>query len=170
VTAPRAVARPIRLALLALILAVTVSCDQASKHIARQHLTAASPVALVCDTILLDLQENPGAFLGFGASLPGGVRAALSALAAAALVLICIHVVWAQFVGALKLLGIAMLVSGGMSNGIDRLVRGGKVTDFLLSRLGPLHTGVLNVADIAITPGAVLLVLAAVRRRAAGAW
>ena len=49
--------------------------------------------------------------------------------------------------------------SGGGANLIDRLRFGGYVTDFLYLHAGPLHTGVFNVADMAITGGVIWLVL-----------
>ncbi|MGZ7078065.1 MAG: signal peptidase II, partial [Thermoanaerobaculia bacterium] len=48
---------------------------------------------------------------------------------------------------------VAMIGGGGVGNLIDRLTRGGRVTDFLFMQIGPLHTGVFNVADMAITIG-----------------
>jgi len=58
-------------------------------------------------------------------------------------------------------LGLALVFAGGASNLVDRIVRGSAV-DFLNVGVGPLRTGIFNVADVAITLGVVLLVL---RRR-----
>jgi signal peptidase II len=160
-------AQPLRLALLALILVITVGCDQTTKHIARQHLSGKPPVALLSSAILLDLQENPGAFLGVGASLPGEARAIVLVLIAVALVLLSVHVIRTRAIGNAEVVAVALLVSGGISNDLYRLARHGKVTDFLLFRLGVLHTGVFNVADAGITVATVLLVIAVLRRRAA---
>jgi signal peptidase II len=52
-----------------------------------------------------------------------------------------------------------MIGGGGIGNLIDRLTRGGRVTDFLFMELGPLHTGVFNVADMAITGGVIWLLV-----------
>ncbi|MNE97816.1 Lipoprotein signal peptidase [compost metagenome] len=46
---------------------------------------------------------------------------------------------------------------GGISNLIDRVARDGHVVDYLVLNLGSLHTGVFNLADIAIMAGAVVL-------------
>jgi signal peptidase II len=42
---------------------------------------------------------------------------------------------------------------------IDRLIYDGRVTDFLNVGIGPLRTGIFNLADMAILAGALLLVL-----------
>jgi lipoprotein signal peptidase len=43
------------------------------------------------------------------------------------------------------------------------------VTDFCILRLGPLHTGVFNVADVAILLGVAFIVIAAPSRTEASA-
>ena len=58
------------------------------------------------------------------------------------------------------ILAIALVVGGGLSNLIDRLVNEGRVVDFMQLGIGPLRTGVFNVADVAIMGGlAVMLVV-----------
>jgi hypothetical protein len=54
-------------------------------------------------------------------------------------------------------LGLALMVAGGLSNLVDRLFQSGAVTDFMVLRLGPLHTGVFNLADVGIVLGTVAL-------------
>jgi len=46
-----------------------------------------------------------------------------------------------------------LIVGGGLGNLIDRLFFGGKVTDFVSMGIGPLRTGIFNVADVAIMFG-----------------
>jgi len=58
----------------------------------------------------------------------------------------------------LALVGIALFVAGGSSNLLDRLTRG-SVIDFMNVGLGPLRTGIFNVADMAIMLGAGLVIL-----------
>ena len=57
-------------------------------------------------------------------------------------------------------LGLALVCAGGVSNLGDRLFRHGLVTDFIVLRVGPLHTGIFNLADFAVVVGALLLVAA----------
>ena len=51
------------------------------------------------------------------------------------------------------------MIGGGAGNLIDRLRFGGRVTDFIYLAAGPLHTGVFNIADMAITGGVLWLAL-----------
>ncbi len=46
-----------------------------------------------------------------------------------------------------------LILSGGIGNLIDRVTNSGLVTDFINLGVGPVRTGVFNVADIAITCG-----------------
>ncbi len=55
--------------------------------------------------------------------------------------------------------GFAVFVAGGASNWIDRITRG-SVVDFLNVGVGPVRTGVFNVADVAIMLGVGAFVLA----------
>jgi signal peptidase II len=52
-----------------------------------------------------------------------------------------------------ELVGWSLVIGGGASNLIDRLVRDGRVVDFLRIGIGELRTGVFNVADAAIVLG-----------------
>jgi signal peptidase II len=146
-----------RLILLAII-ALTIALDQGAKALARQELMNAYPVKRGVLTLLHT--ENPGAFLSLGAELPPNVRHLIFdglvsiGLFAAAFVL---------FTGRMQPgpddVAIALIIGGGIGNLIDRFRLGGRVTDFIYLQAGPLHTGVFNVADMAITGGVLWLAL-----------
>jgi signal peptidase II len=61
-------------------------------------------------------------------------------------------------------LGLALFVAGGLSNWIDRVTQG-RVVDFLNVGVGPIRTGVFNIADLAIMAGAVAFVWGELSRR-----
>jgi len=147
---------------LLLVLALLVTgCDQWTKHLARTHLDA--PRELLGGTVVLWRAENRGAFLSWGSDLPDGVRIALLTAGVAVLVV-------AAIVGMFKSveltsgIALALIVGGGAGNLVDRVMRGGFVTDFLFVRAGPLHTGIFNVADVAVMIGVGLLLLGAANR------
>lgn len=60
--------------------------------------------------------------------------------------------------GALTSIGLALLLGGATGNVTDRIINGG-VTDFLEVWIGNYRWPAFNVADSAITIGAVLLIL-----------
>jgi signal peptidase II len=62
-----------------------------------------------------------------------------------------------------QLTGLALATSGGIGNLIDRITNEGRVIDFVSVGIGPVRTGIFNVADMAIMAGVVLL-LAGMRR------
>jgi signal peptidase II len=51
------------------------------------------------------------------------------------------------------------IISGGIGNLVDRLLNKFSVIDFLNFGIGSLRTGILNVADLSITFGAIALVI-----------
>src|SRR2546430_17332459 len=54
-------------------------------------------------------------------------------------------------------LALAFIIGGGVGNLIDRILFNGRVTDFIYLQARPLHTGVFNMAGIAITFGVLWL-------------
>ncbi|MDP2339729.1 MAG: signal peptidase II [Deltaproteobacteria bacterium] len=155
------------LALLALLVPC-VACDQATKALAVLHLKGSAGDGVVGDGFFrLVYAENPGAFLGLGRALPDALRTALFVVGVAA-VLIGVAVFalrrrppWPVF------LGLGLLVAGGLGNLVDRVARDGRVVDFAVLRVGPLQTGIFNVADVQIVAAAFLLVTGTWHRRRA---
>lgn len=58
-----------------------------------------------------------------------------------------------------KVLPLYAIALGGIANLIDRVFRDGHVVDYMVLNVGPTHTGVFNIADIAITAGAIYLMI-----------
>lgn len=153
----------LRLVLLAGVVS-TIGCDRLTKHVASTTLPEGQVHSYLADTVRLVYVENPGGFLSLGADLPVAWRMALFTIVAGS-ILIGTAVAAARWrLRGWPLLGVSLLVAGGASNWIDRVVRG-SVVDFLNVGVGPLRTGVFNVADIAIMLGAAVLVLATMSRR-----
>ena len=61
-----------------------------------------------------------------------------------------------------------LLLAGGMSNLIDR-ARWGKVVDYAIFGYGEFRTGIFNAADLAVSIGFVLLLIALANRIVAAA-
>jgi len=70
-------------------------------------------------------------------------------LALCAYLLLSRHVSFAVFVSGV------FILAGGIGNQIDRVSQNGLVTDFVSVGVGPVRTGVFNVADMAVTFGAI---------------
>ena len=151
-------ARKLRLVTVFLVLAGTVGCDQTSKHIARTKLGARGSITLPGGFGELRLAENPGSFLGLGSALSPGLRRIVFTLGVGAgLITSFVWLVGRARLYWLSFFGFALAVAGGTSNLIDRVTQQGLVTDFIFLTVGPLHTGVFNVADILIMFGLVMV-------------
>ncbi len=143
------------------ILSLCVGCDQMTKSIARDQLAdQAAPLSYLSDTFRLQYAENPGAFLGLGGNLPPQARWLLLVVVNSLVALgIGIFVLLQTSMSPLKTLACALLLGGAIGNLIDRVRFDGLVIDFMNLGIGPLRTGIFNVADVAITIGAILLIL-----------
>ena len=136
---------------MAAVAVAAVAVDQYTKTLALRHL-ADEPVDLFW-TLRLNLSFNRGAAFGLGeGSTP--IVLALGVVMLVVLVGFGRHAV-ERASGAVAM---GLLIGGALGNIIDRLFRdhGGGVIDFIDFQWWPIF----NIADIAITSGAVLLVLA----------
>ena len=152
-----------------LVLAVlgTIGCDRVTKHVAAGALAGVPGRSYLGDTIRLGYVENRGGFLSVGASLPPAVRTLVftvgNGLMLAILLVAAIRQSWRGWAAV----GVALFIAGGASNWIDRAARG-SVVDFLNVGIGPVRTGVFNVADMAIMLGAAIVVFVGFRSMSEG--
>ena len=151
--------RTIRLVVISLVLICTAGCDQVTTHVARAELGPMGFSTLSGRFIEFTLAENPGAFLNLGASFPQATRSALTVCLSFGLAFLLAFLVRTPRLRLASFLGLALIWAGGISNLTDRFVRHGLVTDFMVIRVGPLHTGVFNLADFAIVLGMLILLV-----------
>jgi len=149
----------LRLLAISLVLVCTAGCDQFTKHLARTQLGQQGSSAISGRFLQFTLAENPGAFLSIGASFPQSARTTLTGFIGLALALLLVHIVRSTTLRPAPLFGLTLICAGGLSNLLDRVLRDGLVTDFMILRLGPLHTGIFNLADFAIVVGAFLVAI-----------
>jgi signal peptidase II len=153
-----------RIAVIAVVLG-TIGCDRMTKHVASTTLAEASPQTYLADTVWLGYVENTGGFMGLGANWSPGLRTAVFTGSTGLMLLALIVLGIRHRSDRWLVLGLSLFVAGGASNWIDRLLRG-SVVDFLTVGIGPVRTGVFNVADVAIMAGAGIIVLYEIRRSA----
>ena len=139
-----------------LLLAVvgTIGCDRVTKHVAATKLADSPNRSYLGNTVRIGYVENQGGFLSVGDDLAPALRAAIFTVATGAMLLVLIVVAVRRRLSGWPALGLALFVSGGLSNWIDRVTQG-RVVDFLNVGVGPVRTGVFNVADLAIMVGVV---------------
>jgi signal peptidase II len=149
---------------LCLLVAGTAGCDRVTKHLAVTTLAGMPERSYLGDTIRLDYHENAGGFLSTGANWRPEVRAAVfligNGLFLLGTLIMAVKFKWSRLAGA----GLLLFLAGGTSNLVDRIAMG-RVIDFLNIGIGPVRTGIFNVADVAIMAGIGLLMLEHARRR-----
>jgi signal peptidase II len=149
-----------KLTTLLFVLLVCIVCDQITKYIAKYYLEGQGIYSYIGDTFRLGYSENTGAFLGLGSSLPEHVRTIIfSGMVAIFLLVFFVYIIRSSDIGKTGVIAGALIIGGGLSNLIDRLVNNGAVIDFLNLGIGSLRTGIFNVADMAIMLGALLLLV-----------
>jgi len=161
--------RLVRILLIVLVVLLNIGCDQVTKVIARNTLRGRGTVRVVGETFVLRYVENEGAFLSFGSGWPTWARRLFLMGGPAVLVIVLlVYVFWTKEIRTVHLVAYCCIIGGGLSNLIDRLIYGGRVTDFMNLGIGNLRTGIFNVADLSVLFGAGLLLFTlGFRRRTA---
>jgi signal peptidase II len=150
--------------LVCVVLFATLGCDQATKRIAIETLKPppnylAAEKEVIGNFFMLKYAENTGAFLSLGSTLPDGARFWLLTVFTGAILAGLTVILWRNVhLEAYEVAAMALLLSGGTGNLIDRVFRDGTVVDFMILSLGSLRTGVFNVADVAVMAGIILLI------------
>ena len=111
---------------------------------------------------------NPGGFLSLGTNLAPDLRFWIFAgLNAAFLAGIVGTLVLKWNMRLLCFVALILALAGGIGNLIDRVLHNGLVIDFLNLGIGPVRTGIFNVADMALMAGAIALLLTCRGKRTA---
>ncbi len=139
-----------------------VGIDQATKYEAVRHL-ASGPVR-VTGFLNLALVYNRGAAFGMLARQDGWQTGIFIAIAVIIATAILVYLFRAGRREPLMAVALMLVLGGAIGNLIDRL-RMGRVVDFIDFHIGHWHWYTFNVADSAITIGALLLALDAFRPR-----
>lgn len=143
-----------------LIFVSCLGCDQISKRVAKSSLEQAPPKTYLWETFRLQYAENSGAFLSLGSSLPKGVRTWLfTIISGCLLVALFVYIVLSHQLDRSHIFALSLILGGGASNLIDRIINDGKVIDFMNMGIGSLRTGIFNWADVVIMVGMGLIVL-----------
>lgn len=146
------------LCLLFAIAAVVIGLDQWTKALATAGLYYGQPVA-VTSFFDLTLLHNKGAAFSFLSSAGGWQRWFFTAVSAIASVAIIVWIITLKGQERLLAFGLAMVLGGAVGNLIDRVLLA-YVVDFLSFHWGSeYYFPAFNVADAAITGGAILLIV-----------
>ena len=137
--------------------AALIALDQFTKWLVLRSFRFAERLPVIDGFFDLTLVYNTGAAFSFLAGAGGWQRWFFIGIGVAASLFI-VHLLRRHGDQRLFALGLSLILGGAIGNVIDRVWLG-KVVDFLLVFWRDLYWPAFNVADCAITVGAVLLVL-----------
>lgn len=155
-----------------LVIILTITVDQISKVMVRQHvnlrteINSGERIPLIGDAFIMMNVENEGAFLGMGNNLNESLRIILL-LILPILVLgyVLRYVFKDKTLNNWSLFAFASIIGGGIANVFDRIAFG-KVTDFLFIDLGGVFkTGIFNLADLSVTTGMIILIITMIKNK-----
>ena len=117
--------------------------------------------SIIENTFILQYVENKGAFLGMGSDLNPTLRLILLlVLPVVVLGYVTFYILKNKELDRLSLIAFCCIIGGGIANVFDRIVLG-SVTDFFFIDLGGFFkTGIFNFADVSVTTGMIMLLVA----------
>ena len=150
-----------RTAFISLLIIFNIAIDQISKVWVKANVVEDSVSSIIGDTFTLHNVKNEGAFLGMGSDLTDPWRTILLlVLPVIVLGLVVVHIIRDKNIDRMSLIGFCCIIGGGIANVFDRFAYG-KVLDFLhLDFGGKLKTGIFNIADVSVTTGMVMILVA----------
>ena len=142
-----------------IVAAINIAADRITKLLAVKLLMNKNPIELLNRVIIISYTENKGAFLSLGRGWPEELKYILLLYIPIAICLIVF--IYCLFIekDKIRTILIMSMISGGIGNLIDRLLNNFSVIDFLNFGIGSLRTGILNIADVSITFGAIAFVI-----------
>lgn len=143
-----------------LILFICVVSDQVTKKIAVHYLAGSGAVTFLHNTVVLKYAENTGGFLSMGSKISDGIRFWIfSVFVALFLCSMLFYLLFSKSLTKSQIVILSVILGGGFGNLFDRFHNNGKVVDFMNVGIGPVRTGIFNVADLFITFGVIFLVI-----------
>jgi signal peptidase II len=148
-----------KLGVLGGVLGGVLLLDLVTKLLVQRTLSLYQQVNIVGEYVRLTYIHNPGAAFGITLGPPGASRYIFLFLSLIALGALAAMYWVTPAKDKVRLSSIALICAGALGNLLDRLRSAQGVVDFLDVGVGDLRWPVFNVADIAVTVGAIFLAL-----------
>jgi signal peptidase II len=139
---------------------VSLALDQWTKALARQHLRprgAYHPKVIIEGYFDLRYAENPGVAFSMLQDIPGG-RVLLTLLAIGAFLLVIYYLRKTPVENTRLHVALGLVGGGAIGNLVDRVIYG-RVTDFIVWKVGVHEWPAFNIADAALCIGVGLMLL-----------
>ncbi len=152
-----------------LLIAFNIAIDQISKFVVRAKIAQHEVIEVIGETFIMTKVENEGAFLGLGSDLGPALKwILLLILPLIVLAGVIYYIITNKDLDRMSLIAFCCIVGGGIANVFDRFMYG-SVTDFFHIDLGGVfRTGIFNVADMSVSLGMILLIIASFKQNKKG--
>jgi signal peptidase II len=133
--------------------------DRFTKYIAIVYLKGKESMIFFNNILVLVYTENTGAFLSLGRNWNIYIKYVVLLIIP---IIICLIVLLHLIIKETKnycIIVCSCIIGGGIGNLLDRLFNKFKVTDFMNFGIGSIRTGILNMADISVTFGIIILII-----------
>jgi signal peptidase II len=140
------------------VAAIVVILDQVSKRIIWEVYGQTGGTDLIDGVLRISLSKNTGAILG----ILSGSRVLLISVTILSVIVLVLFAHRMRFAPVPKRVYIGLIFGGAFGNLIDRIATG-EVLDFIDMGIGAYRWPTYNVADIAVTVGAILLIYGFIR-------
>jgi len=148
-----------KVALILALATLVVASDLWTKAVFERSFAGQPMRHFLGDTVRIGFVLNSGVFLSLGHELEPRTRFWLFVVGVGGVLTLLVGLTLKdpRFHPA-EVAAVAAIIGGGIGNLVDR-VQLGAVRDFVNLGIGPLRTGIFNVADVAITFGGIALIL-----------
>jgi len=137
--------------------AAVLALDRATKFVIERYTGPFFRHSIISDVVVCLQNHNPGIAFGVWSNTSSPWLAPVLVISSlAVMALLAWLIVTGRGGGGLAQCGLALILGGAAGNALDRVMHGG-VTDFLEVRLWTYIWPAFNVADSAITIGAILV-------------
>ncbi len=148
-----------------LTLFIVLLMDQLTKFFINSSFALYESLSVIPGLFNITSIRNPGAAFGFLADADPSFRSVFFLAVSVVAISAIVFVIWKLKADELlSTFGLSLILGGAVGNLIDR-IRLGEVIDFLDFHLGLYHWPAFNIADSAISIGAVLLILEIIRKK-----
>ena len=138
--------------------------DQITKFYVDASMRLHESIPVIQGLFSVTYVRNPGAAFGFLADASPQFRSIFFVAVTVLAIILVVHYIWRSRVDEPFLtFALSLILAGAVGNLIDR-VRSGEVIDFLDVYIGSYHWPAFNVADSAISVGAVILFIELTKR------
>ena len=144
-------------------LCLTVGLDVSTKAMIRQMPTASLPQYHFYGLLRLTHWENAGTLMSLGDGLSESARFWAFTILVGGAAMSLIGFTITRPMRPARVVALALIAGGTLSNVIDRLSHDGCVLDFIHVMIAPLDLMIFNFADVAIALGASILAVSTLR-------